>query len=257
MQPAASSHNSLFMVDCFTTWQPHIRRVVRHLDFRGSRHHEILSRAEKLLSISPDEFDKADAIENINKALDQRFRALSEDLQLKRLKKAWSASATHVDMLCSLGAIRPMMTDEVNNIRNAVNHEDEAPPLTDDCRRYAEFAWYLLRVTDSLMQIAEITLQMMEPTTTSTVELTIVPRTGWDGSVSIDASPEYLKTEPFGGNFRVHCDPDDYARLVTPGIGITGSDSSGRARFKGSTILTPPQQLTIAKTIVSMAPLFG
>lgn len=125
MRTTAGTPTSVYCVDFISSWSCSITLSQRRTDFPGQRHYDILDHADVLLAGNPDDFFKADALENINKAVDQRFRALSTALNLRDLRRGMQGEQKVPNMLRSLGVIKPMLVDEINGGRNRVNHEDE------------------------------------------------------------------------------------------------------------------------------------
>lgn len=56
--------------------------------------------------------------------------------------------ADALEVLESLGLVRPHMARILLAIRNEIEHEDALPPDPERCRELSEFVWYFLRSTD-------------------------------------------------------------------------------------------------------------
>lgn len=246
---------SVFLADFLTTWSVSVSTVVRRGDFRGQRMHDILRHAEHILESHNDADYTADAIENINKALDQRFNLLSKVFSLKSLRRSELRSLSQTDALCRIGALRPLMIGEINSIRNKVNHEDDTPPNLTDSKRLAEFAWYVLKSTDALVQVDNIALlfRSSHDAVSTTVNLT----DPWHVDCSAQLGPSRISLSPFTGNIRCNMDEESYLTIVDHDLGILPDPETGMISFSGTLALTPNQQLSLAKAIAGEAPLYG
>jgi hypothetical protein len=109
---------------------------------------EILKHAEDLLNINPDGEYVSDAIININRAITLRLKDIKKKFNFSNIpfinnKDLWSR-------LEELGLIRKHLINEINNIRNQIEHEDKGIPDVKLCRLYIEFTWYFLKSTNLL-----------------------------------------------------------------------------------------------------------
>jgi hypothetical protein len=57
------------------------------------------------------------------------------------------------ELFAEVGIIRPLMLKALLIERNEVEYADAKPPNIQRCREFAEAVWYLLRSTDSLLEL--------------------------------------------------------------------------------------------------------
>ena len=55
--------------------------------------------------------------------------------------------------MAEVGIIRPLLLKTLLNARNDVEYNDVKPPSVERCREFAEAVWYLLRSTDSILEV--------------------------------------------------------------------------------------------------------
>ncbi len=116
-----------------------------------SRSYEMLAHAEQLLSQPPSELSLADVITTLRRAIDRRVRDLNSVYSFRSIPFSDKPSDS-LFLLESLGIIRSHMLQRLIDIRNAVEHEDVAPPGHETCKVFAEFTWYFLRSTDRMLE---------------------------------------------------------------------------------------------------------
>lgn len=115
------------------------------------RPYQILEHSENILLKETSEFERADVITNLRKAIDQRIRLIDKRYSLRSIPIK-SKPSDYVELLEFLGIVRPKMLRKLIEIRNVVEHEDVAPPNQEECEVLLEFIWYFLRSTDLLTQ---------------------------------------------------------------------------------------------------------
>ena len=115
------------------------------------RSYHMLTHAERLLEQSPSELLLADVITNLRRAIDRRVTALKRIYSLKSIPFD-DKPADSLGLLESLGIIRSHMLRKLIDIRNAVEHQDAAPPDQGTCKVFAEFTWYFLKSTDRMLE---------------------------------------------------------------------------------------------------------
>src|SRR5437762_6477744 len=116
-----------------------------------SRSYEILAHAEQVLELPPSELVLVDAITSLRRAIDRRLRALNTLYSFRDIPIR-DKPRDLLLLLESLGIIRSHMLQKLIDIRNAVEHEDVAPPDHEACKVFAEFTWYFLKSTDRMLQ---------------------------------------------------------------------------------------------------------
>lgn len=121
----------------------------------NKRAFEIWSHAYVVLQRAQSEFDRTEIISCLKRSVDHRIRRLNEAYHLKRMPGV-KADTGILERLEILGVIRPAMLNRLLTIRNAIEHQDAAPPPLETCADLVEFAWYFLRTTDRLaLQLVE------------------------------------------------------------------------------------------------------
>jgi hypothetical protein len=115
-----------------------------------TRPYEIQQHACDRLAGHPTELDRVDAITTLRRAVDHRVRSLKDIYDLRRLPVV-PRPRYDLELLASFDIIRPFMLRQLIDIRNAVEHQDSAPPPLDTCLMFADLVWYFLRSTDSLV----------------------------------------------------------------------------------------------------------
>ncbi len=117
-----------------------------------ARHYEIHQHACDRLTDDANEFDRADAIMALRRAVGQRVRMLIDTYQLRKLSIG-TKPKHDLELLSYLGIIRPFMLKRLIDIRNFVEHQDSSPPPTEQCLMFADLVWYFLRSTDVLVRM--------------------------------------------------------------------------------------------------------
>jgi hypothetical protein len=117
-------------------------------DNNYKRPFEILKHAEDILSRDINNEYISDAIININRAITLRLKDIKrkfnfEGIPYLRNKDLWSR-------LEELGLIRKHLINEINKLRNLIEHEDKGIPEINLCKLYLEFTWYFLKSTNLL-----------------------------------------------------------------------------------------------------------
>jgi len=95
-------------------------------------------------------------------ALSHRAQALESIYNLRALPLEGKPKRDF-ELLQYLGIVRPVMLKRLVDIRNLVEHEDADSPNIDDCRMLAEFVWYFLRSTDSIVMSVKTHIEYARP----------------------------------------------------------------------------------------------
>ena len=90
---------------------------------------------------------RADALVNLRRALDLRVQGLVDQFNLKEVPIQKKPKGS-LELLEFFGLVRPMMTKNLVEMRNAVEHQDEEPPTAERLQELCEFLWYFLRSTE-------------------------------------------------------------------------------------------------------------
>ncbi len=141
-----------------TIWlSPHIlewfpdRQEGKPGDVRGlARGYELWAHADHVLAHDSTTLARTDALVTLRRAVNQRLRLIAELNDVRALPLR-DKPGTTLEILASLGVVRPRMLDRLIKIRDAVEHEDAEPPGLSECESFSEFVWYFLRSTDRLV----------------------------------------------------------------------------------------------------------
>jgi hypothetical protein len=79
----------------------------------------------------------------------------------------------------------------------------------------------------------------------------------WNVAIEVSVLPDDVKDRPFTDAIRIDCSHEQYQSIATPGLGIIANDPSGRVILSGTAILSPTQQVTLARVAISLAHLYG
>jgi hypothetical protein len=115
------------------------------------RPYEIWRHSESLLRGDLSREHRADIVVNLNRAIGVRLKTPNELYMFKKIPPR--RSKVHVvEEMAELGIIRPILLKHITDLRNAVEHQDKIPPEASRCSELAEFTWYFLRSTDTLVR---------------------------------------------------------------------------------------------------------
>jgi hypothetical protein len=237
-------------------WSVRPSGFVPNAEDPGIRQHEFLEHVDRLLVGVVNPFTLADAVENLNKAVDQRIARLTSAFSLNDLRRPGGGNMDRYELLTHLGVIKPIMRSELNDIRNAVNHEDALPPAREQCVRLAEFAWYFLRSTDGIVRIRELRMRVDDPASAPVAKATILivaePSRGWDCELVGTVPPHMLSADPVPQHIRVSMTEAQRAAALSPVSGFL-LNTAGMVDLSGRTVLTPEQKITIASLAFACA----
>jgi len=132
-------------------WVATIETSHLHHGKQWYRAYEIWSHAEQILEQPCSEFPLVDAITTLKRAVDNRLRLLDNIYKFRRIPIREKPSGL-LESMQYVGIIRPIMLEKLICIRNALEHEDAAPPDQDNCKAFLEFVWYFHRSTDLLVR---------------------------------------------------------------------------------------------------------
>ncbi|TWX64215.1 hypothetical protein [Colwellia sp. C1TZA3] len=106
-------------------------------------------RAEELLSNkSNSEFDLRDAISNLKKSMDIRFKLLEKIYAFRSIEEVGN-KRKYVEILSDYKLIRPLLIESLFLVRNLSEHQDAKPPSIERCNELLDVIWYFLKSTDN------------------------------------------------------------------------------------------------------------
>ena len=142
------------------------------------RSYELWSHAEQILTKPTTEFERANVIMSLRKAIDRRVRLLDERYSFRAIPVR-NKPLDKLALLEFVGVVRPRMLQELIAIRNAVEHDDVTPPDHESCEVFLEFTWYFLRSTDMITQRVSDRITFTDAQNGCWVELGINPPDRW------------------------------------------------------------------------------
>ena len=156
-----------------------------------SRSYEILAHAEQVPGQPTSELALVDVITSLRRAIDRRLRALNTLYSFRDIPIR-DKPRDLLLLLESLGIIRSHMLQKLIDIRNAVEHEDVAPPDHEVCKVFAEFTWYFLKSTDRMLR--EVTSSFaLNPAGDDEryygLGIEYGPRNNWTAHLGVGSSP--------------------------------------------------------------------
>lgn len=133
------------------SWEPFVDSSTGFSSGEWRRSHELLLHAEQILVNSRTDLDRVNSIMDIRRAIDRRVRLLDTRYSFRSIPIKEKPSDV-LELLEFVGLVRPRMLQKLIDIRNAVEHEDAAPPDIDTCQVFVDFTWYFLKSTDFITQ---------------------------------------------------------------------------------------------------------
>jgi hypothetical protein len=152
---------TLFLSPTVLSWQWRSESSTVYSEDAWRRPYEHWRHADEI-DPSISEFKRIDIITTLKRAVDHRVRALMGLYDLRGLPLS-DAPKEHLELLEYVGLVRPLMVSRLITIRNAVDHEDAAPPSPDECRTLTEFVWYFLRSTDRVVRFVVDSMDVAPP----------------------------------------------------------------------------------------------
>jgi len=101
----------------------------------------------------PNEHDLADCLSNLRKSFTHRLGLIEKYYSIRAAIDNPQKKRHLAELLAEVGIIRPLMLKALLDVRNDVEYNDVKPPSVERCREFAEAVWYLLRSTDSILEI--------------------------------------------------------------------------------------------------------
>jgi hypothetical protein len=130
-------------------WQREVFGTTSPIGKDTRRPYEYLSHAQGLLAKTPSALQRADALANAKRALNQRLQLLDARYRISSLPLPVREKGL-LQRLEALGVLRPLILRRLLDIRNRIEHRDAAPPSARRCAELIDFVWYFLRSTDML-----------------------------------------------------------------------------------------------------------
>lgn len=115
------------------------------------RAYEYWEHARQLLESPTSQFQLADAIANLKRAVNHRLKAIERAYSLRSFPLA-NRPPSYLAILESVGLVRPALLKYLMDVRNAIEHEDKRPPSPKRCGELLDMSWYFLRSTDAAIR---------------------------------------------------------------------------------------------------------
>src|SRR5205807_9798355 len=91
------------------------------------RAYEYWEHARNLLGSAATQFQLADAVANLKRAINQRLKAIETAYSLRSFTLP-NRPTGYLEILESVGLVRPALLKYLLDVRNAIEHEDKRPP---------------------------------------------------------------------------------------------------------------------------------
>lgn len=171
------------------------------------RAYELLQHAESLITISTNNFQLADGISNLRRALNQRLKYIDE---LYSVSAAFPKNFGFLECLHELGLARPFVIKQLLEIKNDIEHNDATPPTHARCLELLDMTWYLLKSTDSICASRRTSLDLEQGETiicNSEYSLSIYPQQNKGCEIYFQGRfpATVISMEEQSGFFRFHC----------------------------------------------------
>jgi hypothetical protein len=201
------------------------------------RAYEIWAHAEGLLLHQQSVFSLVDSVANLKRAINHRLKVLNAIYTFSTIPTQ-NKPKRLLEQLAYFEIVRPTMLNTLISIRNALEHEDAAPPTSTRCHELVDLTWYFLRTTDHLVTVIQDGIRLYpkdEDFTNSDywLEIKTGPRQDWGielhgwvtpSSVSPTRQPMWLPLSIH----RIETRRDLRSRLAAQGIEWNEEDNRGR-----------------------------
>lgn len=117
-----------------------------------NRAYSIWEHASGLVEGASNDFNLADGITNLKRALNQRLKLIEEIYYFKNIEIP-NKPKGYLELLGRYGIVRPYLMKMLLNIRNDIEHNDATPPDSGRCKEFVDVIWYFLKSTDSIAQV--------------------------------------------------------------------------------------------------------
>ncbi len=142
----------MYIKDSFLNWNVDIQSWSEINPDEKKRSIELLFRAENHLNFNDDNDSRADAIVTLKRAINHRLKLIEKCYNLKKIDFPDKPKG-YLELLESLGIVRPLLLKELMQIRNEIEHNDAKPPKMNVCRIYVDVVWYFLKSTNRMVTI--------------------------------------------------------------------------------------------------------
>lgn len=163
------------------------------------RAHDIWRHAKDRLKSATSDFDRADCIGSLRRAINYRLKALVTVYRLDMLPVA--PVKAPLQRFREYGLVRPSLINDIMNIRNQIEHHDAPAPDRQACMHSVDIVWYFLKSTDELIRMSIDALEYIgDDGDDSVVNFEIAPPNGWKAVVRATIREELLQVNPVEGS---------------------------------------------------------
>lgn len=113
------------------------------------RAYQYWERARELLDSPCSPFALADGIANLKRSMNHRLKAIEQAYCLRGFVFP-NRPMRYLEILETVGLVRPALLKYLLDVRNAIEHNDARPPSQKRCNELLDMVWYFLRSTDGI-----------------------------------------------------------------------------------------------------------
>ncbi|UAY50623.1 hypothetical protein [Ferruginibacter albus] len=146
------------------------------------RPYEMIKHSESLITPSSSEFNLADGIANLKRAINHRLQIIESIYKLKDIKFKNAPKGGYLELLECYGLAKPYIIKLLMEIRNRIEHDDAKPPKKERCQELLDITWYFLKSTDKLVY-----------SITNSVLIEPVEKQGYFGKYGCDMHVDFSK----------------------------------------------------------------
>ncbi|ASR46571.1 hypothetical protein B4V02_07725 [Paenibacillus kribbensis] len=117
-----------------------------------TRSYKIWEHSKTLIDKAITEFELADGIANLKRALNHRLKLIESYYNFRNMDASWKNKG-YLEILESFELVRPYLMKNLLSIRNDIEHNDAKPPGKERCNEFIDIVWYFLKSTDPIVQI--------------------------------------------------------------------------------------------------------
>lgn len=128
-----------------------------------TRPYEMIKHSESLITPSSSDFNLADGITNLKRAINHRLQTIESIYKLKDVRFR-NAPKGYLELLEHYGLAKPYIIKILMEIRNKIEHDDAKPSKKERCQELLDITWYFLKSTDRLVYSITSTV-LLEPIT--------------------------------------------------------------------------------------------
>jgi hypothetical protein len=146
-------HNEIWIKESIFDWEGFRSSWTLNDSMFLERPYQIWEHSLKLFNIKEENsFHRADGISNLKRSINHRLQSIEQIYQFKTFE-ILNKPKGYLELLETLGLVRPYIMKQLFEIRNDIEHRDTLPPNRERCNELLDIVWYFLKSTDNLVQI--------------------------------------------------------------------------------------------------------